>query len=256
MKNEEDKVEFIRLAALMEFLFLPPMKVSNRTSILRGRMWVTEMLEGYPLSIWENLCIRKGPFKDLCNIKVLRGLWEDKPQKRVDVAESLAIFLFAFCGSNNHPQIAEKFQHSTETICKHILKIFRILCELFSYYICPRDWKTIHPKIYNNPNRYLFFQGMVGAIDNTCLLGQSMVFLRSTIVGRIQSCKNIMAAVDHDNSSLPWCPYHGIGSVVSVDFVVPLNYLIKGTLHCKYTFGILKKHYPYHMSAMPPYRIP
>lgn len=45
---EEDKVEFIFLAAMTKFLLLPLMKMPCRTSIMRGHMWVTKMLEGHP----------------------------------------------------------------------------------------------------------------------------------------------------------------------------------------------------------------
>ncbi|KAI5662614.1 hypothetical protein M9H77_21937 [Catharanthus roseus] len=48
LEDEEDEVEFIRFTAVTEFLLLPLMKMLCKTSIMCGRMWVTEMLEEYP----------------------------------------------------------------------------------------------------------------------------------------------------------------------------------------------------------------
>lgn len=98
LEAEEDKVEFICIATMTEFLLLPQMKMPCRTSILGRHIRVTEMLEGHLQRIWKNLGIPKGPFQDLCNKIIPRGLWEDKPHQYVDVTESLAIYLFTFYG--------------------------------------------------------------------------------------------------------------------------------------------------------------
>lgn len=73
LKHEEDEVEFIRLHQCLN-------STPCRASVICGRMWVTELLEGHLQRICDNLGIRKGHFKDLCNEIVLRDLWEDKPQ--------------------------------------------------------------------------------------------------------------------------------------------------------------------------------
>ena len=50
-----------------------PAPVPCRTSILRGQMWVDELLRGHPARIWEQLSIGKRAFKKLCNLLVEKG---------------------------------------------------------------------------------------------------------------------------------------------------------------------------------------
>lgn len=47
MEDQEDELEFIRLPTMTEFLVLSLVKMLYRISILHGRMWVIEILEGH-----------------------------------------------------------------------------------------------------------------------------------------------------------------------------------------------------------------
>ncbi|KAI5657782.1 hypothetical protein M9H77_26575 [Catharanthus roseus] len=55
LEDEEDEVEFICLAAVNEFLLLPPIKMPYMTFLMHAYIWVIEMLEGHPQRIWDNL---------------------------------------------------------------------------------------------------------------------------------------------------------------------------------------------------------
>ena len=129
-----------------------------RTSILRGSMWLDELLHGHPARIKEQLGIGKRAFKQLCNTLVEKEAWIPSPRQRVGVAESLAIFLYTVTGNHRHTDGAERFQHSTSTICHHVKTMARALSSLAPQVIKPRHDNDIHPKIFNDDRFYPWFQ--------------------------------------------------------------------------------------------------
>ena len=129
-----------------------------RTSILTGSKWVDELLNGHPNRIWQSLHIGKRPFMMLCNLLVERGIWKPKKQQRVDVKESLAIFLYAVSRNVSQTDLAERFQRSTATTDWHVKIMGRALHSLAPEIIRPGNTIDVHPKILNNGHYYPWFQ--------------------------------------------------------------------------------------------------
>lgn len=88
------------------------------TSKLRGREWVQELLEGHPQRIKDNLGIHKYVFRVLCSELVRKGGL--RPTKHVDVAEHVALFLWAAVTNLTNRHLAEKFQRSGSTISQYV----------------------------------------------------------------------------------------------------------------------------------------
>lgn len=88
------------------------------TSILRGRAWVQELLDGNPRRIHDILGVRKHVFVTLAESLRLHGGLSDT--KHVDVEEQLAIFLYTVVRNDSNRGIAERFQRSGDTISKYV----------------------------------------------------------------------------------------------------------------------------------------
>lgn len=90
-------------------------------------MWLTELLEDHPTCVVENLGMQNLTFQMLSNLIVEKSLWVDEPYQLVDISKRLAMFLCFFNRANHYVDLAERFQHSTETICGQIMNVSRIL---------------------------------------------------------------------------------------------------------------------------------
>nr|XP_027093518.1 uncharacterized protein LOC113713911 [Coffea arabica] len=103
----------------------------------------------------------------LCNLLVDRGYWYAYPSQRVGVHESVALILMCLSHDERHRVLAEQFQHSTETIDRHVRHVLRALVRLGRDLVRPRNVDDTHPRILNNTLLMLWFRDCVGALDGT-----------------------------------------------------------------------------------------
>ncbi|KAG8379496.1 hypothetical protein BUALT_Bualt07G0094500 [Buddleja alternifolia] len=135
-------------------------KVPCRTSLLSGKEWVKELLEGHPTRIYENLRMDRRTFVKLCQVLCERHYLEDNTERRVSIEEAVAIFLYTV-GHNQRQRVsAERFQHSTETINRHVKEVMRALCKLAKELIVSRNLDEIPPEVLYNPKHYPYFKDL------------------------------------------------------------------------------------------------
>ena len=85
------------------------------TSILNGRSYVIEVLEGNPQVYYDIFCMDKTIFRNLCNeLKRLHLLEEDT--SIVSIEEVVGTVLFIVGHNADYRLTANRFQHSLKTI--------------------------------------------------------------------------------------------------------------------------------------------
>jgi hypothetical protein len=129
--DEAKRILLLTLATVMQYvvlgvgLFTAPQycKEAMHTSVLSGRAWLDELLNGHPDRIYIALGMRKHVFLALVIQIRLMGYVEAQ-QAQIYLDESLAIFLFTCVTGNAIDHVAERFQHSKSTISEQVLLFF------------------------------------------------------------------------------------------------------------------------------------
>ncbi|CAL5363236.1 unnamed protein product [Camellia sinensis] len=100
------------------------LKTLCRTSILTGRVWIYELYDGHSGRFEENVCMPKEVFSLLCDTLVRDfGLCVNQRSHGLVVEESVAMFIHVLRGFKNRA-IQERFQHSGETVSRHVHNVF------------------------------------------------------------------------------------------------------------------------------------
>lgn len=117
------------VAAMSIFLAPTYTKEDLHTSALSGRAFVQELLTGHPDAIYITLGMRKHVF--LALVLQIRLLGYIEPhQSRIDLDESLAIFLYTCVTGLSVDQVAMRFQHSKSTISEYVLLVILLTTDL------------------------------------------------------------------------------------------------------------------------------
>lgn len=85
-------------------------------SILTGRGWVQELLDGHRDRMKDSLAFRPPIFRRLERELISRGHLSSG--RHIDTTERLAIFLYQATTNNSVRATAERFQRSNETVSK------------------------------------------------------------------------------------------------------------------------------------------
>ncbi|KAK6140364.1 hypothetical protein DH2020_025895 [Rehmannia glutinosa] len=133
-------------------------------SLLTGKDWLGELLRGHPNRISNSLRMQKNSFNALCNLLIERNLLNTNRCSRVGVRESVAIFLTTVGFSSRQRTTCERFQHSLETISRHVKRVAKALCKLAPDLIKPTNLQACPQRIMNDPLLYPYFKPH---IDNT-----------------------------------------------------------------------------------------
>ncbi|XP_028092971.1 uncharacterized protein LOC114293138 [Camellia sinensis] len=100
---------------------------------------------------------------------------------------------------HDHINGSNRFQHATETICRHIKIVMRALCKLSSLVIKPRNLEDIPGKILNDRRFFPWFKDCVDAIDGTLVDAWVPASRQNTFRGRKATVsQNVLAACDFD----------------------------------------------------------
>ncbi|KAJ7188842.1 hypothetical protein C8R46DRAFT_876876 [Mycena filopes] len=110
-------VALIQYIVLGVGLYIYPQycKTELHNSALSGRAWLTELLKDHPQRIYIALGMRRHVFLALVLQLRLMGHMESQ-NSRIDLDESLAIFLYTCVTGIAIDHVAERFQHSHSTI--------------------------------------------------------------------------------------------------------------------------------------------
>lgn len=94
-------------------------------------------------------------FQALCNTLSVDTILEST--RGVSVKEVIALFAYVVAHSSAQRIIANQFQHSFETINRHVYKVMHALCHFISEVIVPTQVDRVVPYILGNPGHYLWF---------------------------------------------------------------------------------------------------
>ncbi|KAK1258731.1 hypothetical protein QJS04_geneDACA022020 [Acorus gramineus] len=118
----------------------------------------------------------------------------------MSVTEQLAIFMHAIGHGIPNRVLAERFQHSGETISRHFDHVLRAIVGLRHDFLqMPQGLIGVHPHVRSNRLFYPFFKNAIGAIDGTHV----PALVNRTKVSRYRNRKgwisqNVMAACSFD----------------------------------------------------------
>ena len=94
-------------------------KQDYHTSVLSGHAWVQELVHGHPDRIYYELGMRLPVFIAFVgHLQLFGGL--EISQRGITVEEQAAIFLYTCVTGLSLRHVAERFQHSQETISKYV----------------------------------------------------------------------------------------------------------------------------------------
>ncbi|GMP41057.1 hypothetical protein CsSME_00011280 [Camellia sinensis var. sinensis] len=104
-------------------------KTPCHTSILTKHAWISELYAGHMGRFEENVCMPKEVFAALCETLV-NDFRLQVPQRPHDLAveESVAMFIHMLKGKQNR-EIRERFQHSGETVSRHVHNVLASMKE-------------------------------------------------------------------------------------------------------------------------------
>ncbi|XP_042980027.1 uncharacterized protein LOC122310212 [Carya illinoinensis] len=134
---------------------------------LRGDQYIQGVLNGNPRTCVEMFRMEVTAFEYIC--QVLRDTLIMEPTERTELEESLAIFCLIVGHGQGQRVVADRFQHSTKTINRHVKTVTRALHELGRSLIRPTHIVGIHPYIASNRHNYPWFQNCLGAMDGTMI---------------------------------------------------------------------------------------
>ena len=153
---DDEMGQFILMKYVYEYYktYLP--KMPCRTSLLSGKAYVMEILDGNPTVCYEMFRMRKHVFLNFCDrLKVEHFLHDEK---MVSVEEAVAMFLYII-GQNERQRVtSDRFQHSTETVSAWFEKVLIAVCKLGTKIIRPRDRGEVQPEIATNPKWFPYFK--------------------------------------------------------------------------------------------------
>ncbi|XP_059637487.1 protein ALP1-like [Cornus florida] len=193
--DEEDNESVLIFAALLEEQNFYQ-KRRCRDSILQGETYVMEILNGHKERCYENFRMYPEVFRILCS--TLKGIGL-KDSKFLTVYEQVAIFLLTLSHNQRNRVVAERFQHSTETISRHFHAVLLAVCQLGTHIITPPNFSVIPNKIRESSRFYPYFRHCVGAIDGTHIPATLPASTQLPFRGRKgYTTQNVMAVCDFD----------------------------------------------------------
>lgn len=111
-------VQYITLGVALQ-VYPQYCKTELHTSALSGRAWIKELLTGHPDRIYIALGMRRHVF--LALVLQIRAMgYLESQQARIELDESLAIFLYTCVTGIAIDHVAERFQHSHTTISVYV----------------------------------------------------------------------------------------------------------------------------------------
>ncbi|KAJ4843814.1 hypothetical protein Tsubulata_044513, partial [Turnera subulata] len=143
-------------------------RITRMTTVLM--ILFSSLLDEYEKIICEKNRIRTSSLKV---ISLSMNCWKDQVKRQylshsrgVCLEEKVAMTLFILGHNIRHRVVADRFQHSTETVQRHFKKTIKALCKL-GREIIKQDSTELPDHIVNNPMYYPWFQNCLGAIDGT-----------------------------------------------------------------------------------------
>ncbi|XP_031393173.1 protein ALP1-like isoform X1 [Punica granatum] len=173
-----------------------PRNIPCRTSRLQGRYYIEKVL-GNDTRCYENFRMNPHIFHNLCDtLRANCGIRNSR--NGMTVEEMVGMFLLVVAHSTRLAVVAERFQHSKETVSRVIKVIAHGIHSLSPTYIRRRN-VAVQPKIQSCRKWYPFFQNCIGAIDGTHVSACVPSSVRGAYRYRNNEItQNVLAACSHD----------------------------------------------------------
>ncbi|XP_031405843.1 protein ALP1-like [Punica granatum] len=173
-----------------------PRNIPCRTSTLQGRHYIEEVLAN-DTRCFENFRMHPHVFHNLCDtLRANCGIRNTR--KGTTVEEMVGMFLMVVGHSTRLSVVAERFQHSKETVSRLIKVIVRGIHSLSPTYIRRRN-VDVQPEIQRCRKWYPFFKNCIGAIDGTHVSATVPSSVRGVYRDRNNEItQNVLAACSHD----------------------------------------------------------
>ena len=146
-EEEDDEMMMLIFPAL--YLASTKTKTPCHTSKLSGSKYTRELLEGHRSRCFTNLRMEARIFQGIsdyiCSKNLLRST------RGVIVEEQLAMFMYMLARNASFSALCDRFQHSRETIHKHIGACFDAITSMIFDFVKPLSAET-HYKISSNPH--------------------------------------------------------------------------------------------------------
>ncbi|KAK7835590.1 hypothetical protein CFP56_023351 [Quercus suber] len=158
VRDVELEIAIAYVQLCIEYVQKYYMKRPMCTSILTGRSYVIEVLEGNPQVCYDIFRMDKTIFRHLCNeLKRLHLLKEDTTI--VSVEEAVATVLFIVGHNADYRLTANRFQHSLETIQRRFRRALRAIHALGCLIIRPdADAAELPHSLRGNEKYYPWFE--------------------------------------------------------------------------------------------------
>ncbi|XP_027098816.1 uncharacterized protein [Coffea arabica] len=152
-----------------------PRRRRVRNSALSGRDYVLELINGHEDRIIENMHLDVPQFLLLCDLLVQCGYWHAYPSHRVGVHEYVVLTLICLSHDERHRVLAERFQHSTDTIDQHVCRVLRAFVRVGRDLVRPANFDGTHPRILNNALLMPWFRvGWKGSTHDARILQETL----------------------------------------------------------------------------------
>ncbi|XP_062099726.1 protein ALP1-like [Humulus lupulus] len=163
------------------------------TSNMSGRQYLLELLNGHPDRLFYTIRMDVNTFRSLCRRLVEMEVIEH--DRVISVEEAVVMFLWIVTHNQRVRTVAERYQHSVETVCRQFGRVLDALCYLGNEVIRPLHFNTVQAEIQNNSKYFPWFKDCVGAIDGTHVSAVAPALKQLAYRGRkVDVTQNVMAA--------------------------------------------------------------
>ncbi|ETV67533.1 hypothetical protein H257_16264 [Aphanomyces astaci] len=184
------------LTSMMQYHYIAHVKKTpKRVSVLTGSAWVHELLVGNDDRFEEVARMPKHVFKAL--VKELLEHGQLKPTHTVSANEQVAMYLY-FAGHHaSSANLQERFQHSGDTITRHLHRVQNAILQLAATYIqLPPDNAPLPRRVRDSRKFFPFFANCRMAVDGTHIPVSVPTKDVKAYQGRKGFTQNVLAACD------------------------------------------------------------
>ncbi|XP_050257153.1 uncharacterized protein LOC126702493 [Quercus robur] len=141
-------------------------KQPMRASALTGKAYMDKATEGNAMNCYEMFRMTPELLLHLVDELAQHGYLRDG-RGEVNVTQAVAMLLYVLGHNTRFRCVADRFQHSTETMCRHFRKALRTVHHYAKHLIKPDQNVTGLPKHLQVNKYWPWFERCIGAIDGT-----------------------------------------------------------------------------------------